>query len=74
MWKWVVSLVDTSKLAGWVRALVGAAITALSVKYLGGKVSPDLNLALSTAAGGIVVGLWQMIAKKLDPDYEKPAS
>lgn len=72
MGKFIVSLVDTSKLAGWIRALVGACITALSVKYFGGKVSPDMNLAISTAIGGFVVGLWQLIAKKLDPDYSKP--
>ena len=70
MGKWLVSLVDTSKLAGWVRALVGAGITSLSLKYFGGKVSPEMNLAISTAISGVVVGLWQQLAKKLDPDYD----
>lgn len=70
MGKWIVALIDTSKLAGWVRAGVGALISALSLKYFGGKVSPELNLAIATAIGGLVVGIWQQIAKKLDPDYD----
>lgn len=72
MGKFLVSLIDTSKLAGWVRAIIGAGITAISVKYLGGKISPEMTLTISAAIGSLVVGVWQLIAKKLDPDYQKP--
>lgn len=71
MWKWIVSLVDTSKLAGWVRAGVGGLIGILSAKYFGGKVSPEVQAAIGTAVAGLVVGLWSQIAKKLDPDYKE---
>lgn len=74
MWKWVVSLVDTSKLSGWVRAGVAGLIGIVSAKYFGGKLSPDLANAIGVAVAGVVVGLWSQIAKKLDPDYDKPAS
>jgi hypothetical protein len=70
MWKWIVSLVDTSKLAGWVRSGVGAIITIVSLKYFGGKISPDMNVAISTFIATAVVGVWQQIAKKMDPDYK----
>jgi hypothetical protein len=78
MGKWIVSLVDTSKLAGWVRAGVAGIITLLVSKYLAGTIfagaiSPDIVNALAVLAGTAVVGLWQWIAKKLDPDYSKPS-
>jgi hypothetical protein len=69
MWKWVVSLVDTSKLSGWVRAGVAGLVGIVSAKYFGGKLSPDLANAIGVAIAGLVVGLWSQIAKKLDPDY-----
>jgi hypothetical protein len=77
MWKWIVSLVDTSMLAGWVRAGVAAALGLLVTKYLAGTVfagmiSPDMINAVSIAVAAAVVGVWQQIAKKLDPDYDKP--
>lgn len=75
MWKWIVSLVDTSKLAGWVRAGVAGVITLLVSKYLAGTIfagmiSPDIVSAISVSAGALVVGIWQQVAKKLDPDYD----
>lgn len=70
MGKWLVALVDTSKLAGWVRAGVAALLGILSAKYFGGHLSPELQATIGTAVAGIVVGLWSQIAKKLDPDYK----
>lgn len=75
MWKWVVALVDTSKLAGWVRAGVAGLITLLASKYLagtvfGGIISPDLVNTIAIGASTLVVGIWSQIAKKLDPDYK----
>lgn len=78
MGKWIVSLVDTSKLAGWVRAGVAGIITLLASKYLagtvfGGILSPDIVNTVAVLAGTAVAGIWQQIAKKLDPDYSKPS-
>lgn len=74
MWKWIVSLVDTSKLSGFVRAGVAGILGTISAKYFGGNLSPDLQVAIAGAVAGLVVGAWSWIAKKLDPDYEKPTS
>lgn len=78
MGKWIVSSVDTSKLAGWVRAGVAGIITLVVSKYLAGTVfmgiiSPDIINTIAVLAGTAVVGIWQQIAKKLDPDYSKPS-
>ena len=77
MWKMIVSFVDTSKLAGWVRAGVAGGLALVASKWLGDTVFKDLlNPAmidtLAIMASGLVVGIWSQIAKKLDPDYEAP--
>lgn len=75
--KLIVSLFDTSKLAGWVRAGVAAILGVVATKWLGGTVfkdvlSPEVITTISVAIAGLVVGLWSQLAKKLDPDYKEP--
>jgi hypothetical protein len=79
MGKWLVSLVDTSKLAGWVRSGVAALLGLVAAKWLGGTIfkdvfSPDIINAVAIGVATIAVGIWQQIAKNLDPDYQKPPS
>ena len=79
MGKWLVSLVDTSKLAGWVRSGVAALLGLVAGKWLGGTIfkdvfSPDIINAVAIGVATIAVGIWQQIAKNLDPDYQKPPS
>lgn len=74
MWKWLVALVDTSKLAGWVRTGTTAILTMAALKlantWFGGVLSTETIVFLSGVAATLVVGIWQQIAKKLDPDYD----
>ena len=69
-------LVDTSKLAGYVRAgvasIVGAGLTALVAKWpfleqIGLDPSTRLQIAtgVGTLAGTLIVGVWSHFAKKL---------
>ena len=62
------SLIDTSKLAGWVRALIAALIGVALSRWpgLGDWLSPDAPQAVALAAGTIVVGVWSHVAKKID--------
>lgn len=64
------SLVDTSKLGGWVRAGVAAGIGALIAKWpwLATVVDPSTQTALGTAAAGLVVGAWSHVAKSVQGD------
>lgn len=61
----LVSLVDSSKLGGWVRAGVAAVLPFLivHVPVLKDVLSPDTQTALGVAISGIVVGLWSHYTK-----------
>ena len=77
MGKWIVSIFDTSKLAGWVRAGVSGILALVATKYLGDTIfkdmlSPGVIDAVAVMASTLVVGLWSTVAKKLDPDYKEP--
>jgi hypothetical protein len=76
MWKWIVSLLDTSKLAGWVRAGVAGILSLVAAKYLGDTVfkdvlSPAVIDTIAVTVSTAVVGWWSQVAKKIDPDYQK---
>lgn len=77
MGKWIVSIFDTSKLAGWVRAGVSGILALVATKYLGDTIfkdalSPGVIDGIAVMVSTLVVGLWSTIAKKLDPDYKEP--
>ena len=59
------SLINTSVLAGWIRAVVASGLGVLIAKvpFLGDVLSPDVQAAIGAAASGIVVGVWSHIAK-----------
>jgi hypothetical protein len=59
------SLVDTSKMGGWVRALVGSGLTALLSldPHLAQYLSPQTQTAFAIAVSGVVVGVWSHLAK-----------
>lgn len=64
---WLTMFVNTSKLAGWTRAGVGALFAAAVAKWplLKEYVDPATQAAIATAASGIVVGVWSHVAKQL---------
>lgn len=68
------SLIDTSKLGGWVRAAVASGLGVLIAKFpgLGNWLTPDTQAALGAFAAALVIGVWSQIAKSLDADYAKP--
>lgn len=57
--------VNTSKIAGWTRAAVGAGFAALIAKNptLAQYLDPTTQAAIATAASGIAIGIWSHIAK-----------
>lgn len=57
--------VNTSKVAGWTRALVGAGFVALfaDLPWLHQYITPETQQALAVAASGIAIGIWSHIAK-----------
>lgn len=57
--------INTSKVAGWTRAVVGALFAAAIAKWplLKDYVDPATQAAIATAASGIAVGVWSHIAK-----------
>ena len=61
--------VNSSKVAGWARAGVGAGIAAAIAKWpwLSQYVDPTTQAAIATAISGVAVGIWQHIAKNLAP-------
>ena len=77
MGKWIVTLLDTSKLAGWIRAGVSGILALVATKYLGDTIfkdvmSPTVIDGIAVMMSTLVVGLWSTVAKKLDPDYKEP--
>jgi hypothetical protein len=64
----VVKLVDTDKLAGWVRAGV-AALFGAAASWFGGELvpflTPDMQTAVGVVLSTIVVGVWSHIAKSV---------
>lgn len=58
-------LVDTSKLAGWVRAIVASGLGVLIAKFpwLDHILSPDVQAAIGAAVSGAIVGAWSHVAK-----------
>jgi hypothetical protein len=63
--------VNSSKVAGWTRAGVGAIIAAAIAKWplLKEYMDPATQAALATAASGLAVGVWSHIAKQLDTQH-----
>jgi hypothetical protein len=59
------SLVDSSKLGGWVRALVASGLTMAIAKvpHLKDILDPSTQAALGVVVSGIVVGLWSQYVK-----------
>ena len=57
--------VDTSKVAGWTRAAVGAGLVALLSRWpwLSQYLDQSTQTALAVAASGLAVGVWSHIAK-----------
>ena len=68
MFKGWTAFIDTSKLAGWVRALVAALIGVAIARWpvLGQWLSPEAQQAVALAAGTVVVGVWSHVAKQID--------
>lgn len=67
-WHIIARLVDADKLGGWTRALV-AVLLGSATTWFGGVLAPfltpELQVAIGTAAATIVVGLWSQIAKSM---------
>lgn len=61
----LVSLVDASKLGGWVRAGVASLLTIVIAKVPTVKdiLDPSTQAALGVVVSGIVVGLWSQYVK-----------
>jgi hypothetical protein len=59
------SLIDTSKLAGWVRSGVGAALAVAIAKWpaLSSILDPSTQAALGVAVSGVAVGVWSHFVK-----------
>jgi hypothetical protein len=57
--------IDASKLAGWIRAGVGAAFVAAIAKWpiLGNYVDPALQTQIAALLATIVVGYWSQLTK-----------
>lgn len=66
-WNILVSLVDTGKLAGWVRAIVAALLGAAIAKWpaLSSYLDPTAQAALGVVVSAIIVGAWSHVAKWL---------
>ena len=66
--KILLMFVNTSKVAGWTRAAVGAGFAALLMKWplMKEYFDPATQAALATAASGIAVGIWSHVAKKIE--------
>lgn len=64
-WNILVSLVDTGKLAGWVRAIVAALLGAAIAKWpaLSSYLDPTAQAALGVVVSAIIVGAWSHVAK-----------
>ncbi len=62
--------IDAGQLGGWVRAGVGVLLGSMAVWFggvLGPLLSEDFKAAFALVAATIVVGVWQMLAKKYLP-------
>lgn len=70
----VTSLVNTSTLAGWVRAAVAAGLGALIARWpeLSSVMDPTTQTAIGTVAAGLVVGVWSHLAKATATPPSKP--
>lgn len=57
--------VNASKLGGWVRAGVGAALAAAIARYpgLGQYIDPATQAEIGFAISGVVVGVWSHYVK-----------
>jgi hypothetical protein len=66
-WSFLKLFVNTSKVAGWTRAAVGAGIAVGIAKWpwLREYLDPATQAALATAASGIAVGVWSHVAKAM---------
>lgn len=60
-------LINTSKVAGWTRAGVGALLAAALAKWpvLSQYLDPTTQAALATAVSGVAVGVWSHVAKAI---------
>lgn len=74
-WSLLTNFVNTTKVAGWTRAVVGAGIAAAIAKWpgLSQYLSPETQAALGVAVSGIAVGVWSHIAKEIATDPPRPA-
>lgn len=74
----LLKLVDTSKIGGWVRATVGSLLVIAIARWpwLASFLSPEAQTALGVIAASIVVGAWSHLAKWLQshPDALKVAA
>lgn len=72
-WSTLFMFVDTSKIGGWTRAAVGAAIATGIAKwpFLKEYLDPTTQAAIAVAVSGIVVGIWSHLAKKISPAAPK---
>lgn len=68
MFKGWTTLIDASKLGGWVRAGVASALTAVLAKSpaVAQWVDPSMQDAFAMFASAVVVGIWSHLAKKID--------
>lgn len=62
------ALIDTSKLAGWVRAGVAAGLGLIVARWpgLGQWIDPATQDAIGMAISTAVVGAWSHAAKQID--------
>jgi len=67
---WFISMfIDSSKIGGWVRALLAPALAAvgtyLAVKapFLGNLLTPEFQAGIVTAAVGVATGIWSTLTK-----------
>ena len=65
--KILAQFVNTTKIAGWTRAIVGAGLAAGIARYPGLKdfIDPATQAEIGIAVSGIAVGAWSHYAKSL---------
>jgi hypothetical protein len=68
MLSFITSIIDGSKVGGYVRAGVAAALGFISTKYLAntflaGVLSPDVINSIALAASTLAVGYWSQLTK-----------
>lgn len=58
-------LIDSGKVGGWARSLVGMAFVAIIAKYpvLGTWIDPATQTQIAAAIAAIVVGVWSQLTK-----------